>query len=92
MYYASQLDRSTTCCLTDCQLIRHLPKEEQRAAGAHASINVIVLDEVLCTGTRRVVQAIVEGAHDVADDPLDGLLVLHHQSLHEPTDVANGER
>jgi hypothetical protein len=47
---------------------------------------------VLCTGTRRVVQAVVEGAHDVADDPLDGLLVLHRQSLHEPTDVANGER
>jgi hypothetical protein len=57
-----------------------------------ASINVTVLDEVLCTGTCWVVQAVVEGAHDVADDPLDGLLVLHRQSLHEPTDVANGER
>ena len=27
MYSASQLDRATTCCLTDCQLIRHLPRK-----------------------------------------------------------------
>ena len=26
MYSSSQLDKATTCCLTDCQLTRHLPK------------------------------------------------------------------
>jgi len=75
-----------------------LAKEEQRAAGALACVDVVgevavaVPDEVLRTGTRRVVQAVVEGVRDVADDPLDGLFVLHRQPLHEPTDVANGER
>ena len=28
MYSASQLDRATTCCLTDCQLIGHLPRKK----------------------------------------------------------------
>jgi hypothetical protein len=27
MYSASQLDKATTCCLTDCQLTRLLPKK-----------------------------------------------------------------
>ena len=27
MYSASQLDGATTCCLTDCQLTRHLPRK-----------------------------------------------------------------
>ena len=42
--------------------------------------------------TPRVVQAVVEDARDIADDPLDGLQMLHRWSLHEPTDVADGER
>jgi hypothetical protein len=29
MYSASQLDKATTCCLTDCQLMRHLPKKKR---------------------------------------------------------------
>ena len=37
-------------------------------------------------------QAVVGGARGVPEDPLDGLLMLCHQSLHQPTDVANGER
>ena len=37
-------------------------------------------------------QAVVGGVLDVAEDPLDGLLMLRRRSLHEPTDVANGER
>src|SRR3954467_5248051 len=29
MYSASQLDMATTCCLTDCQLTRHLPRKKR---------------------------------------------------------------
>ena len=29
MYLASQLDRATTYCLTDCQLTRHLPRRKR---------------------------------------------------------------
>jgi hypothetical protein len=29
MYSASQLDKATTCCLTDCQLTRHLSKKKR---------------------------------------------------------------
>jgi hypothetical protein len=29
MYSASQLDKATTCCLTDYQLTRHLPKKKR---------------------------------------------------------------
>jgi hypothetical protein len=29
MYSASQLNKATTCCLTDCQLTRHLPKKKR---------------------------------------------------------------
>jgi hypothetical protein len=29
MYSASQLDKAITCCLTDCQLTRHLPKKKR---------------------------------------------------------------
>jgi hypothetical protein len=28
MYLASQLDMAITCCLTDCQLMRHLPSKK----------------------------------------------------------------
>jgi hypothetical protein len=28
MYSASQMDKATTCCLTDCQLIRLLSKKK----------------------------------------------------------------
>jgi hypothetical protein len=29
MYSASQLDMATTCCLTDCQLMGHLPRKKR---------------------------------------------------------------
>jgi hypothetical protein len=29
MYSASQLNKATTCCLTDCQLTGHLPKKKR---------------------------------------------------------------
>jgi hypothetical protein len=38
------------------------------------------------------VEAVVGGALDVAEDPLDSLLMLHRRSLHEPTNIDNGER
>ena len=37
-------------------------------------------------------QTVVGGARDIAEDPLHGLLVLCRRSLHEPADVADGER
>ena len=67
-YFASQLDKVTTCCLTDCQLIKHV-EEEQSPARALASIDligVVTVVVVLGLGTPRVVQAIVGGTHNVA--------------------------
>jgi hypothetical protein len=29
MYSVSQLDMAITCCLTDCQLIGHLPRKKR---------------------------------------------------------------
>ena len=29
MYSTSQLDMATTCCLTDCQLMGHLPRKKR---------------------------------------------------------------
>jgi hypothetical protein len=57
-------------------------------------VAVAVANEACRTGTPRVEQAIVESIRirDVAEDPLDNLLVLLRWSLHEPTDVADGER
>ena len=58
-----------------------LAEEEQSAAGALAHVDVTsevavaVLDEVLRTGTPRVVQAVVGGALNVAEYPLDSLLM-----------------
>jgi hypothetical protein len=34
---------------------------------------------------------VVESPCNIADDPLHSLLVLHRRSLHEPTNVADGE-
>jgi hypothetical protein len=33
----------------------------------------------------------VESPCNIADDPLHNVLVLHRRSLHEPTNVADGE-
>jgi hypothetical protein len=74
-----------------------LAEEEHHPARALSRVDVTgmvavaIADDVCRAGTPRVVQAIVEGVRDVADDPLDGLPMLHHRSLHEPTDVADGE-
>jgi hypothetical protein len=39
----------------------------------------------------KVVEVVVESPCNIADDPLHSLLVLHRRSLHEPTNIADGE-
>jgi hypothetical protein len=39
----------------------------------------------------RVVEAVVKSPRNLADDPLHNLLVLRRWSLHESTNVADGE-
>jgi hypothetical protein len=47
---------------------------------------------VCLPGAPRVEEAVVESPRDIADDPLHSLLVLRRRSLHESTNIANGER
>jgi hypothetical protein len=54
-------------------------------------VAVTVPDEVCLPRTPRVVETVVESPCNIADDPLHSLLVLRCQSLHEPTNVADGE-
>jgi hypothetical protein len=75
-----------------------LAKEEEDPASALAGVNVAgvvaitVPDEVCRSGAPRVVEAVVESPRNIADDSLHSLLVLRRRSLHEPTNVADGER
>jgi hypothetical protein len=80
MYSASQLDKATICCLTDYQLMRHLPKKKR-------ILLVLLLVSTRCASP----EAVVESPRNIADDPLHSLLVLRCRSLHEPTNVADGE-
>ena len=99
MYSASQLDRATTCCLTDCQLTRHLPRKKRiplvlllvSMSDVAGVVAVAVPDEVCHPKAPRVVEAVVESPLNVADGPLHSLLVLRCRSLHEPTNVADEE-
>jgi hypothetical protein len=72
-----------------------LAEEEDDLAHALAGVNVTsmvaVPDKVCLTRAPRVVEAVVESPCNISDDPLHSLLVLRRQSLHEPTNVANGE-
>jgi hypothetical protein len=52
---------------------------------------VAVPDKVCLPRAPRVVEVVVESPRNIADDPLHSLLVLCYQSLHEPTNVADGE-
>jgi hypothetical protein len=54
-------------------------------------VAVAVPDKVCLPRTPRVVEAVVESPRNIADDPLHSLLVLRCRSLHEPTNVADGE-
>jgi hypothetical protein len=74
-----------------------LAEEEEGPARALASVDVAgvvavaIPDEVCLLRTPRVVETMVESPRNVADDPLHRLLVLRRRSLHEPTNIADGE-
>jgi hypothetical protein len=54
-------------------------------------VTVAVPDKVYLPRAPRVVEAVVESPHNIADDTLHNLLVLRCRSLHEMTNVADGE-
>jgi hypothetical protein len=74
-----------------------LAEEEEDPARALASVDVVgvvvvaVPDKVCLPRAPWVVEVVVESPRNIADDPLHNLLVLHCRSLHEPTNVADGE-
>jgi hypothetical protein len=74
-----------------------LAEEEEDPARALAGVAVAgvvavaVPDKVCLPRAPRVVEAVVESPRNIADDTLHSLLVLRCQSLHEPTNVADGE-
>ena len=68
---------------------KHRPARTLARVDVAGVVVVTVTDEVCRVRIPRVVQVIVEGARDVADDPLDGLQMLCRRSLHEPTDVGS---
>jgi hypothetical protein len=74
-----------------------LAKEEEDPARALAGVDVAgvvavaVPDRVCLPRASRIVEAMVESPRNIADDPLHSLLVLRCRSLHEPTNVADGE-
>jgi hypothetical protein len=71
--------------------------EEEDLARALAGVNVAnvvtvtVPDKVCLPRAPRVVEDVVESPCNIADDSLHSLLMLHHRSLHKPTNVADGE-
>jgi hypothetical protein len=74
-----------------------LAEEEEDPARALAGVNVTgvvavaVPDKVCLPRAPRVVEVVVESPRNIANDPLHSLLVLRCRSLHEPTNVADGE-
>jgi hypothetical protein len=72
-----------------------LVEEEEDPTRALAGVDVAgvvaVVDKVCLPRAPRVVEAVVESPCNIVDDPLHSLLVLRSRSLHEPTNVADGE-
>jgi hypothetical protein len=74
-----------------------LTEEEEDPARALTGVDVVgvvavaIPDKVCLPRAPRVVDAVVERPHNIADDPLHNLLLLRCWSLHEPTNVADGE-
>jgi hypothetical protein len=72
-----------------------LAEEEEDPAHALAGVDVAsvvavaIPDKVCLPRASRVVEAVVESPCNIADDPLQSLLVLRRRSLHE--NVADGE-
>jgi hypothetical protein len=74
-----------------------LAEEEEDLARALAGVDVAgvvivaVPDKVCLPKAPRVVEAVIESPCNIMDDSLHSLLMLRRRSLHEPTNVANGE-
>jgi hypothetical protein len=74
-----------------------LAEEEEDPARALAGVDVAgvvtvtVPDKVCLPMAPRVVETVVESPCNIVDDPLHSLLVLRRRSLHEPTNIADGE-
>jgi hypothetical protein len=74
-----------------------LDEEEEDPARALAGVDVagvvtvIVPDKVCLPRAPRVVEVVVESLYNIADDSLHSLLMLRYQSLHEPTNIADGK-
>jgi hypothetical protein len=74
-----------------------LAEEEEDPTRALAGVDVTsviavaIPNKVCFPRAPRVVEVVVASPCNIADDPLHNLLVLHCRSLHEPTNVANGE-
>jgi hypothetical protein len=74
-----------------------LVEEEEDPARALAGVDatnvvtVIVPDKVYLPSAPQVVEVVVESPCNIADDHLHSLLVLRRRSLHEPTNVVDGE-
>jgi hypothetical protein len=74
-----------------------LAEEEEDPTRALAGVDVADVvtvaapDKVCLPRAPRVVEAVVECPCNIADNSLHSLLMLHHRSLHEPTNVADGE-
>jgi hypothetical protein len=95
MYSASQLDKALL--LDRLPANETLAEEEEDPAHALAGVDVAgvvavaVPDKVCLPRAPRVVEAVVESPRNIADDPIHSLLVLRCRSLHEPTNIADGE-
>jgi hypothetical protein len=72
-------------------------EEEEDPTRALAGVDVIgvvtvtVPDKVCLPRAPQVVEAVVKSPCNIADDPLHSLLVLRRWSLHESTNVVDGE-
>jgi hypothetical protein len=54
-------------------------------------VTVAIPDKVCLPKAPRVVEAAIESPCNITDDSLHILLMFHHRSLHEPTNIADGE-
>jgi hypothetical protein len=73
-----------------------LVEEEEDPARALAGVDVadvvaVAVPDKCLPRAPRVVEAVVESPRNITDDPLHSLLLLRCRSLHEPTNVADGE-
>jgi hypothetical protein len=74
-----------------------LTEEEEDLAHTLAGVDIAVVvtvtvpDKVCLPRAPQLVEAVVESPCNIADDSLHSLLMLHRRSLHESTNVADGE-